>query len=68
MGRAARAGEGRLNLFRYTRPKSRFIRYWESPFTPGAMLVMTDRIYGVLETGQLFRLPVGTAKHVKAVE
>ncbi len=66
MGREARIHGGELSLYRYTRRASRFVRQWPNELTPGAIVVMTDRIYAVLKNGSLFRLPVGTAKHVKA--
>ena len=67
MGREARIHGGELSLHRYTKRKSRFVRQWLNVLTPGAIVVMTDRIYGVLENGSLFRLPIGSAKLVQAI-
>ncbi len=67
MGREARIHGGELSLHRYTRRKSRFVRQWPNVLTPGAIVVMTDRIYAVLKNGSLLRLPIGSAKLVQAI-
>ncbi len=65
MGREARTPRTSGVACRATYP-SRFARTWFGHYEPGALIVMYDRIYGVLGSGQLFRLPVRVAKNVKA--
>jgi hypothetical protein len=50
-------------------PKNRSTatKYWETPFAPGSMLLMSDRIYGIMSNGSLWRLPISEAKNVQAV-
>lgn len=47
----------------YITPENKDARVFE----PGGLVVMVDRIYGVLKTGQLFRLPVRVATNVQIV-
>jgi hypothetical protein len=79
MGWASRLNAGNLSTpqFRYTRHKSRARGFWPSPMPPGAVIIMADRMYGVLSNGvdpdgteipgTLRRLPVRSAHNVKAI-